>query len=126
MPLYSLALLTAAASPAPSRTDKDCALLANAARAAFGLDRRIAPPLERQGAYLPSCDWNRLGLAGFEAGPATDLHWFRFSRPVIQGNRARVDLGVMWASRAGEGMSCTFERHGREWKLRLCARRWAS
>jgi hypothetical protein len=101
-------------------------MLAHAAREAFGLDQRLAPPLERQGAYLPKCDWQRLGLKGFETGAPTGLHWFRVTRPVIKGSRARVDLAVMWASRAGEGVTCTFERRARAWKLRECFRRWAS
>ncbi|WP_423142866.1 hypothetical protein ACOYW6_05825 [Parablastomonas sp. CN1-191] len=80
----------------------------------------------RNGAYLPSCDWQRLGLAGFERGKAGALHWFRFAPPHIDGKRATVRLAVMGASRAGEGRTCRFDRRGQRWRLRDCTRDWSS
>ncbi|QPQ54849.1 hypothetical protein IC614_11085 [Allosphingosinicella flava] len=113
-------------APVATASARDCAVIAAVAREHLGLDKKNGPPLLPSGDYLPSCAWERLGVKPFAALGTRRNYWLRFGRPVYAGTAARIQVGVMHATRSGHGDICTLRLKGRAWQLIDCRRRWAS
>lgn len=111
---------------APDNRDT-CEILATVAREHFGLDKTNGPPLaEIGGGYLPRCDWTSLGLKPFATVPQSSVARTMMHRPLIQGRKASVEVGILWMSRWGHGSICSLTKRGKRWRLDECRVRWSS
>lgn len=102
----------------------DCQLMAQALRE----DGRRTPVISAN----RRCEWRQLGFPDaivFEdlpAGTETPSRTVGTPEYGAFGFRAEVDVGIAWATLAGEGENCTYYRFWGRWHSAGCRRSWIS